>query len=419
MTFKKAFKEIPNMGVIWVTNEAIKLGFHQGNPEWVNLGQGQPEFGEMEGAAKRINNLVIEICDNAYGPLNGTFELRNMIANHYNRLYRENKTSKYKAENISVAMGGRLVLTHICNMLGEIRLGYKIPEYPAYADILNNHKGKIEAIHIPTIEKNNFGIPVDELAEVIIQNKLDAFLFSNPCNPTGNVIEGKELEKYISIANENDCALIIDEMYSHYIFEDDKPATKPVSSAAFIDDVNEDSVIIIDGLTKSFRYPGWRLAWAVGPAQLIDNLNSVASAMDGGPSQPMQRAALQVLQPELADMETSALRKIFSRKKNIMLESLRKNDVLCTSGTRGTFYIWGDISQLPAPLNDAEHFFTEALKQKVMTIPGYLFDIHPGNRHSKGSKFKNYVRFSFGPEEENIIIGLNRIENIIKLAKNK
>jgi len=316
-----------------------------------------------------------------------------------------------------VAMGGRLVLTQLCTMLGNIRLGYKIPEYPAYANILSNHKGRLNAIHIPTKEENNFSIPSNELNEILQKEKLDAFLFSNPCNPTGSVIEGSELAEYLKIAKQNNCAIIIDEMYSHYVFNDNKPATGAVSSAAYINEVNNESVIIVDGLTKSFRYPGWRIAWAVGPKHLIDNLNRVASSIDGGPCQPMQRAAIKVLESTLVDQETSALRKVFSRKRNIMVESLSKNGITCTSGIRGTFYVWGDIGKLPKPLHQSECFFTEALKHKVMTIPGHLFDIHPGSSYSKNSNFNNYVRFSFGPEEENMRMGLNRLEKLIQSTK--
>ena len=55
-----ALREIPYMGVIWVVAEAMKLGFYNGHPDWCNLGQGQPEVGEMEGAPPRITNFTIE-----------------------------------------------------------------------------------------------------------------------------------------------------------------------------------------------------------------------------------------------------------------------------------------------------------------------------------------------------------------------
>ena len=82
-----AFRPIPYMGVIWVVAEAMKLGFHNGHPDWCNLGQGQPEVGEMEGAPPRPSEIEMAPGDHAYGPVSGTHELRQAVADHYNRLY--------------------------------------------------------------------------------------------------------------------------------------------------------------------------------------------------------------------------------------------------------------------------------------------------------------------------------------------
>ena len=71
-----AFRSIPYMGVIWVVAEAMKLGFRNGHPEWCNLGQGQPEVGEMDGAPPRPSEIKIEAGDHAYGPVGGTEELQ-------------------------------------------------------------------------------------------------------------------------------------------------------------------------------------------------------------------------------------------------------------------------------------------------------------------------------------------------------
>jgi aspartate/methionine/tyrosine aminotransferase len=79
------------MGVIWVVAEAMKLGFRNGHPEWCNLGQGQPEVGEIDGAPPRPLEIKIEPGDHAYGPVGGTEELRQAVADHYNRLYRQAK----------------------------------------------------------------------------------------------------------------------------------------------------------------------------------------------------------------------------------------------------------------------------------------------------------------------------------------
>ena len=85
------FRDVPYMGVIWVVAEAVKRGFWNGNPDWCNLGQGQPEIGEMPGAPERIRSVTIEPEDQAYGPINGTDEMRQAVANHYNRLFRQGR----------------------------------------------------------------------------------------------------------------------------------------------------------------------------------------------------------------------------------------------------------------------------------------------------------------------------------------
>src|SRR5262245_12451734 len=71
-----ALREVPYMGVIFVVAEAMKLGFVNGHPDWCNLGQGQPEVGDMEGAPPRIGSVSILPEDHAYGPLGGIPELR-------------------------------------------------------------------------------------------------------------------------------------------------------------------------------------------------------------------------------------------------------------------------------------------------------------------------------------------------------
>lgn len=104
-------RPVPYMGVIWVVHEASKLGFWNGNPEWCNLGQGQPEVGDMEGAPPRITKVELAPEDQAYGPLGGSIEVRDAIAQTYNRLYRRGKKTRYTADNVSFAGGGRLALT--------------------------------------------------------------------------------------------------------------------------------------------------------------------------------------------------------------------------------------------------------------------------------------------------------------------
>jgi len=97
-----------------------------------------------------------------------------------------------------------------------------------------------------------------------------------------------------------------------------------------------------------------------------------------------------------------------------MIEGLTNMGIKCYPETKGTFYVWADISELPVPLNDSNVFFTEALKRKVMTVPGHFFDVNPGKERKGESPFNQWVRFSFGPPEDNVRMGLARLGEMIR-----
>lgn len=413
-----ALREIPYMGVIYVVAEAMKLGFYNGNPDWCNLGQGQPEIGEMEGAPSRYNKIAMQPGDHAYGHITGTKELRETVAAYCNRLYRKGMKSQYTAANVAVAAGGRLALTRVFSALNAGRVGYQVPDYTAYEDMLNYQMPRITPVLVPTEEKHGFGLPGADFAAAVKECKLDAYIFSNPCNPTGKVIRGGDLQAYVDTARKQRCTVIFDEFYSHFHYTTvGKPAKGPVSAAEYVEDVDRDPVLLVDGLTKSFRYPGWRVGWTVGPAAMIEVLGRAASAIDGGPGQPIQRAAVDVLQPDRADQETTAVRNVFTRKRNLMVGWLKEQGIRCSPVTEGTFYAWGCIADLPKPLNTAEAFFREGLKRRVMTVPGEFFDVNPGKLRKGPSPFKQWVRFSFGPPEANVREGLSRLGEMIVEAR--
>src|SRR5262249_3540724 len=121
-----------------------------------------------------------------------------------------------------------------------------------------------------------------------------------------------------------------------------------------------------DGLTKNWRYPGWRVTWTVGPKRIIESLASAGSFLDGGGSRPMQAAALSVLTADHARQEAEAIRSAFRQKRNKMMDGLRRLGVRLERDPEGTFYVWGNLANLPAPLNTGEGLFRAALQHKVI-----------------------------------------------------
>jgi N-succinyldiaminopimelate aminotransferase len=407
------FRPVPFTGVIFVMAEAGQKGYRYGHPDWCNLGQGQPETGPLPGAPPRISSMEITAGDQDYAPIPGLWELRRAVAELYNDLYRQGQRSRYTEHNVCICGGGRASLTRAVAALGQVNLGHFLPDYTAYEELLDVFK-LFTSIPILLEGRTGYHFGTDELEREITGRGLSALLLSNPCNPTGKVIQGGELEQWVGVSRNLGCSLLIDEFYSHYIWTGAENGSGLVSAARYVRDVDTDPVVLFDGLTKNWRYPGWRCTWIVGPRQVIEAVSSSGSFLDGGGSKPLQRSAIPLLTPDLVRSETTAIRQTFLRKRSILSDGLRKAGVRFDLEPEGTFYCWGDVSGLPAPINEGMAFFRAALEQKVICVPGEFFDVNPGKRRSgRPSRFRNYVRFSFGPEESAVLEGGRRIQAMV------
>ena len=409
----QCFRPVPKTGVIFVMSEASEQGFYYGNPDWANLGQGAPETGPLPGSPARLESIEMPQSTYEYSPVAGMQELREAVAALYNARFREGKSSKYTAENVAISPGGRSGLTRIAAGVDHVNLGHFLPDYTAYEELLDLFR---EFIPIPLILKPEFGFrpEPDLIEEQIMGMGLAAILLSNPCNPTGQLLERRALERWVKAARDLQCALIMDEFYSHYLYAHHPKGGPALSSAAFVDDVDKDPVLILDGLTKNWRYPGLRLSWTVGPKELIHRVTSAGSFLDGGAPHAIQRAAIPLLDPEVANAEARAIQEHFGAKRFTMIERLQKMGFILKSPPEGSFYCFPSLEHLPEPLRDGMNFFREALKHKVICVPGEFFDVNPGKRRSHiPSRLKNYVRLSFGPSMEEVSKGLDRFEAMI------
>ncbi len=399
------------MGVIYVVAEAEKLGYHSENPDWVNLGQGMPEVGPLPGAPPRVSRVEIEPRDHAYGPVAGIRELREAVADLYNAWFRKGKRSRYAPENVAISAGGRLGLLRAVWALGEPNLGYFTPDYPAYEDYLTGVP-RVSPVHIPLAAEDGFAIEPAALAREVEARGLGALLVSNPCNPTGRVVRDRELAAWVGLARERGVTLLLDEFYSHYVWD----GAAPVSAAAHVEDVDEDGAVIVDGLTKGYRYPGWRIGWTLGPRKVIETLTRSGSAVDGGPPRWLQKAVIPLVEPVRARRETDATRAAFRPKRDLTVERLRGMGLRMPREPEGTFYAWASVEDLPPPLDDGFSFFRAALERKVMTVPGVFFDVNPGKRRPGTSRLRQYLRFSYGAPIDAVRKGLDRLGEMVAEA---
>lgn len=404
------FRPVPFTGVIYVMAEAARHGYRYGHPDWCNLGQGMPESGALPGAPARVNEVRIGLEDQEYAPVAGIPELRHAVATLYNTLYRRDRSSQYTERNVCICGGGRASLTRAVAALGEINLGHFLPDYTAYEELLDVFR-MFTSIPILLDGARRYEFSVEDLRREITGRGLSAILLSNPNNPTGKVLADDVLDRWVGTARELQCTLLLDEFYSHYVWG---RQGGPISAARHVEDVDQDPVVIFDGLTKNWRYPGWRCTWIVGPKTVIDAVSSTGSFLDGGGSKPLQRAAVPLLVAEVVRAESAAIRTAFLKKREILRAGLSAAGMRFDLEPEGTFYCWADVSGLPASLNDGMSFFKAAIKEKVICVPGEFFDINPGKRRSgRPSRFRGYVRFSFGPEEGQVVEGVRRIGELV------
>ena len=216
---------------------------------------------------------------------------------------------------------------------------------------------------------------------------------------------------------------LMDEFYSHYMYEPksagDARPFRTLSSAEFVEDVEKDPVCIVsrrrrrgvsrrrrgrgssrggfaarsrrrrgrrprrgsffastpaqvNGFTKNWRLPGFRVCWVVGPKHCIDVLGSIGSFMDGGANNPLQKAAIPLLDPEFVEKDALALQAHFRAKRDYMINELEKMGIKAQRPKGGlpqsTFYLWADVSALPPPLSNGVIFFE--YRRGVEVSPG-------------------------------------------------
>jgi len=230
------------------------------------------------------------------------------------------------------------------------------------------------------------------------------------------VVKNPELAEIQDIARDR-ATLVMDEFYGGYNYTSNCDGTT-ISAADNVVDVDDDDVLIIDGLTKRFRLPGWRIAWIIGPKEFIKAIGSCGSYLDGGANVPFQEAAIPMLEPGKVLTEMKALQTHFKSKRDYVLGRLKEIGFTIKNVPDSTFYIWLDLSGLPEAINDGLNFFQKCLEKRVIVVPGIFFDLNPAKRRDLfDSPCHHFVRLSYGPRLETLEMGLDGIESIVKEAK--
>jgi len=198
-------------------------------------------------------------------------------------------------------------------------------------------------------------------------------LVNSPCNPTGQVLGEEELRSIAELAARNDVFIVSDEIYSTFCFDGVAPGM-----GRFTDDV-----LVLNGFSKSAAMTGWRLGYAIGPAELIAEMTKLQQFSFVCAPSMVQHAGLAAMQVP-SDLYLVAYR----RKRDLVYNGLK--DKFGIEKPRGAFYAF-----VEAPGGDGDAFCRRALEENLLIIPGSVF-----------SERKTHFRVSFAATDEAIEKGV-------------
>ncbi len=251
-----------------------------------------------------------------YTPAEGLEELRHAIAAHYKHRY----DLSIDPERIVVTPGssGAFMLAYALTLDVGTKLALADPGYPSYKNFA--YMLGIEPLFIPVRSETNYCITPQHLRGY----KIDALQISSPANPTGTLYSKELLVELVAYCTRHGITLISDELYSGLVYEGKYSSALQIS----------DEAIVIEGFSKYFCMPGFRLGWVVLPPRLVEKARELAQNIFLAPPTISQYAALQAFDYDY--LETVRLR--FQKRRDTLYDLLTP---LFDLGTKpqGAFYI--------------------------------------------------------------------------------
>jgi len=355
----------------------------------ISFAVGEPDFATPSHIVSACVKAIYE-GKTGYAPNSGIPELKKAISDH---IYNTHGVRYDWNKEVLVTAGGMNALRSAIEALIDPGDEVIIPN-PYWCNHKNHPIMALgKAVEVPVHEEDNFMYNVNTL-ERYVTGRTKLIVLNSPSNPTGCVIDEETLEKLCEFCISHDLMILSDEVYQHIIY-DGKKFLSPV----MIDGMKE-RTIICNSLSKCYSMTGWRLGYALGPANIISamlriNENTIAAA----PTfvQYAGVAALRGPQECVGNMVEA-----FQRRRDIVYERINAIDKLRCIKPQGAFYAFVDITQTGL---SSEAFCRRLLQeQQVTAIPGDGF----------GDAGSGYIRISFALSEDELIQGLDRIEKLVK-----
>lgn len=342
----------------------------------VSLTAGEPDFPTPAHVKMAAINAIEENFTH-YTANRGIPELIKAIVEKFER---ENNLA-FTAQQILVSCGAKHsiynALQAMCNKEDEVV--FQAPYWVSYPEIVKLVDAK--PVVIPTTHENQFKVTPHQLRKAI-NAKTKAFIFNSPSNPTGTVYSQGEIEELADVIRQTGIYVISDEIYEKVVYDNVKHFS--IGSIKAI----RDQVVTVNGVSKAYAMTGWRIGYLGGPKNIVEAAAKVQSQTTSNATSIAQRAALTALIGPTDELET--MTREFKRRRDFVVEQLKKIDSLEFVTPRGAFYLFPSVKHYTGRRVNGKIIRDDATlceyfldKEHVAMIPGIAFGA------------KNYIRLSY------------------------
>ena len=359
----------------------------------ISLGVGEPDF-DTPWHIRDEGIYSLEKGRTFYTSNSGLKELRMEIAAY---LQRTQGLEYHYLSQIFVTVGGSeaidLAMRAMINPGDEVLIPQ--PSYVSYEPCVVMADGKPVVIELK--EENQFRLTPEEL-KAAITPKTKLLILPFPNNPTGAIMEKKDLEAIADIIIENDIYVMSDEIYGELTYKD-----KHVSIASLPG--MKERTLLINGFSKAYAMTGWRLGYVCGPQNIIEQMTKIHQFAIMCAPTTAQYAAIEALKN--GDEDIVEMRTAYNQRRRFLMHAFREMGLECFE-PYGAFYVFPCIKEFGMT---SEEFATRFLEEeKVAAVPGDAF----------GASGEGYLRISYAYSLEKLKMAMERLAHFItKLREEK
>ena len=358
----------------------------------ISLGVGEPDF-VTPWHIRDAGIYSLERGHTKYTSNAGMLELRREIANYLKRRF---DLSYDYTSQVLVTVGGSeaidLSLRCLINPGDEVII--PTPSFVCYGPLTEMAGGV--PVYVELKAENQFRLTPEEL-KAAITPKTKVLVLPFPCNPTGGVMERKDLEALVPILKDTNIMVLSDEIYAELTY-----GQHHVSPANLTE--LYDRTVLVNGFSKSHAMTGWRMGYVCGPAPVIQQMLKLHQFGIMSAPTTSQYAAIEAMRNGDGDIEK--MRDEYDGRRRYLVEGLRRIGLPCFE-PKGAFYVFPDIRGTGLSSDDfCERFLME---EKVAVISGSAF----------GAGGEGFVRCCYATSMKDIAEALTRMDNFLTNLRKK